>query len=94
VYLRLSYAHHKQRGLKGRQWGESLQAHGSGEVLLDHVASNSANTGSSIAFTGSASNAQNSQPFAVVQPLKWALIVFRLYILSLAAKTFSCIIFI
>jgi len=94
VYLRLSYAHRKQRGWKGRQLGESLQAHGSGEVLLDHVASNSANTGSSIAFTGSASNEQNIPSFAVVQPLKWEFKVFRLYTLSLAAKKFSCIVLI
>jgi hypothetical protein len=37
--LYLSYAHRKQRGWKGRPWEESLQAYGSGKVLLDHVAS-------------------------------------------------------
>jgi hypothetical protein len=49
VCLHLSYAHRKQRGWKSHQWEESLQAYGSGEVLLDLVASNSANTDSNIA---------------------------------------------
>jgi hypothetical protein len=87
VYLCLSYAHRKQRGWKGRQWEESLQAYGSGKVLLDHVASKRFPVSLCIAylttcrpltFIGSASNAQRRPSFAVVQPLKRAFKVFRL----------------